>query len=51
MKTNHKCLQRAPGVVSTAGFNYRASYKSDMSYAHVSDLQWFRSYEYLQCIK
>jgi hypothetical protein len=51
MKTNHKCVQGAPGVVSTAGFNYRAGYESDMSYAHGSDLQWFRSYEYLQYIK
>jgi hypothetical protein len=50
MKTNHNCIQIVPGVVSTAGFNYRANYESDISCAHGSDLQWFRSNEHLQYI-
>lgn len=48
MKTNHKCIQSVPGVVSTAGFNYRANYESDMSYAHRSYLQWFSTLNKLE---
>jgi len=47
-----RSIQGVPGVkVSTSGFNSRADGESKMSYAHGSNLQRFRSYEFLKYSK
>ena len=45
-------IQSVPGVkVTTSGFNSRADSKSKTSYTHGSNLQRFRSYEFLKFFK
>jgi len=47
--SSKKAYTSVPGVkVITAGFNSRDDSESEMSYTHGSNLQWFRSYEFLK---